>query len=40
VAGTVLLRLPPVPELRYGQRVRLEGRLEQPQSEGEFDYVE
>jgi competence protein ComEC len=38
VAGSVLLRLPRVPELRYGQRVRLEGRLEQPQSEGEFDY--
>ncbi|HEX6288585.1 MAG TPA: ComEC/Rec2 family competence protein [Herpetosiphonaceae bacterium] len=38
VAGSVLLGLPPVPELRYGQRVRLEGRLEQPESSGDFDY--
>jgi competence protein ComEC len=38
VDGLVLLKLPPNPELRYGQRVRLEGRLEQPQTGDDFDY--
>ncbi len=36
--GRVLLRLPPLPELRYGQRLTAEGRLEQPRSRGSFDY--
>lgn len=38
VEGLVLLKLPPNPELRYGQRVRLEGRLEQPETGEDFDY--
>lgn len=38
VEGDVLLRLPPTPELRYGQRVVVEGRLEQPRTGGDFDY--
>ncbi|MBV9791159.1 MAG: ComEC family competence protein, partial [Chloroflexi bacterium] len=38
VEGLVLLKLPPNPELRYGQRIRLEGRLEQPQTGEDFDY--
>jgi competence protein ComEC len=38
VEGLVLLKLAPNPELRYGQRVRLEGRLEQPQTGEDFDY--
>lgn len=38
VAGQVLLKLPPNPELRYGQRIVVEGRLEQPRSGDEFDY--
>lgn len=38
VEGLVLLRLPANPELRYGQRVRVEGRLELPKSGDEFDY--
>ncbi|WP_026369464.1 ComEC/Rec2 family competence protein [Kallotenue papyrolyticum] len=36
--GLVLLRLPPTPELAYGQRVRVQGRLELPRSNGDFDY--
>lgn len=36
--GLVLLKLPPNPELRYGQRVRVYGTLELPPSEGDFDY--
>jgi len=38
VAGLVLLKLAPTPELRYGQRVRLEGKLDQPKSGDDFDY--
>lgn len=38
VEGRVLLKLPPTPELRYGQRVQLLGRLEQPRSGDDFDY--
>jgi competence protein ComEC len=38
VEGLVLLKLAPNPELRYGQRVRLEGQLEQPQTGEDFDY--
>jgi competence protein ComEC len=38
VEGEVLLNLPPVPELRYGERVRVEGLLELPPSNGDFDY--
>lgn len=38
VEGKVLLKLPPNPELRYGQRVLLTGRLEQPDSGEDFDY--
>ena len=36
--GLVLLKLPPNPELRYGQRVRVYGTLELPPSDGDFDY--
>lgn len=38
VEGLVLLKLAPTPELRYGQRVRLEGKLDQPKSGDDFDY--
>jgi competence protein ComEC len=38
VEGLVLLKLPPNPELRYGQRVRLEGHLDQPKTGDDFDY--
>ncbi len=34
----MLLKLPPNPELRYGQRVRVSGTLELPPSDGDFDY--
>jgi len=36
--GLVLVRLPPNPQLRYGQRVRVAGLLEVPPSDGDFDY--
>lgn len=36
--GLVLLRLPATPELAYGQRVRVEGRLELPHTDRDFDY--
>jgi competence protein ComEC len=38
VEGQVLLRLPPVPELRYGERLRVDGLLELPKSSDDFDY--
>lgn len=38
VEGQVLLRLPPNPELHYGQRVLVAGRLEQPKAGDDFDY--
>ncbi len=38
VDGQVLLRLPPNPELQYGQRLTVSGRLEQPQRGDDFDY--
>jgi competence protein ComEC len=38
VDGHVLVRLPPVPTLSYGERVRVQGTLEQPRNDGDFDY--
>jgi competence protein ComEC len=38
VGGLVLLQLAPNPELRYGQRVQLEGKLDQPKTGDDFDY--
>jgi competence protein ComEC len=38
VEGLVRLHLPPLPELRYGQRLRVEGMLEQPRTGDHFDY--
>ena len=38
VEGLVLLKLAPTPELRYEQRVRLEGKLDLPKSGDDFDY--
>lgn len=38
VEGLVLLQLAPNPELRYGQRVQLEGKLDQPKAGDDFNY--
>ncbi len=38
VHGLVRLQVPPVPELRYGQRIRATGMLIQPASAGSFDF--
>jgi competence protein ComEC len=40
VRGLVRVQLPPVPELRYGQRVRATGVLSRPSSDGTFDFRE
>ena len=36
--GLVLVRLPPVPTLSYGEPVRVQGMLELPRSDDDFDY--
>lgn len=38
VEGVVLLKLAPNPELRYGQRIEVNGTLQQPESGEDFDY--
>ena len=40
VKGLVLVQVPPFTDFRYGDRIRVEGKLQTPTNTGDFDYHE